>query len=107
MLIDFFLDILKDPSILPNLKKNRDDVLGRSGLSREELDAVKAGSIHSLRSILLRQTGAATPASDYTVSTSGDTPHCPVAQHVLFDASFWRVTDPDDMWDFGGLTIVG
>jgi len=116
MLAEFLLDLVTNPEELIRLKENRDQVLTQKDLSDEEREAIYKGDIHRLRALLYQEASRATDtktspqpylASDYTVSTSCDTPHCPVNLSGLFHPSFWNVMEPDYLWDSGGLTIVG
>lgn len=112
MLADFLLELVTNPEKLVQFKQNRDKFLAEKGLSKMEVEAVKQGDLHSLRGLLYREAAEATGtkpylASDYTVSTSCDTPHCPINISGLFHPSFWGVMEPDYLWDVRGLTIVG
>lgn len=112
MLSQFLLQLACDPEMLHQLKgrKRLQAALGK--LTKSQRDAIASGDIHALRKLLYeerrRVKKAMGPlASDYTVSISGDTPHCPINMHGAFHPSFWEAREPKNFWGTGGLTIVG
>lgn len=115
MLIDFLLRLATDPGSLEEFEADRSGVLAQAGLPSRVTAAIVSGDLYGLRKLLYaeaREGDRLQPylASDYTVSTSGDTPHCPIIPpnpKKPFDLSFWSFMEPDDLWDRSGLTIVG
>jgi hypothetical protein len=111
MLSDFLLGLATDEQRLAQWKENPGDF--PVDLSEEERDAVRQGDTAKLRKLLYQELTRRHMdkrphfASEYTVSISGDTPHCPVNQSGVFHPSFWSVMQPDPLWEFRGLTIVG
>src|SRR5271165_1795219 len=95
--------------ILSKLKRAKGGKLSDA----EAAKAIRTGNLTDLRRLLALDVaregrkGSLNLASDYTVSSSCDTPHCPVSQHGSFHASFWGVMQPESLWSKGGLTIVG
>jgi Tetrapyrrole (Corrin/Porphyrin) Methylases len=112
MLTDFFLNIINDPARLKKLKSDRANAISDGKVSSQEAHLLASGQLEELRRQLYKEaTSKRSPqpplASDFTVSTSCDTPHCPVNASGFFDSSFWEVRNPDHLWDSKGLTVVG
>jgi hypothetical protein len=115
MLRDLLLAVIRSPDELDAFKRNKDAFLSKWDLSIEERQAVNEGDIYALRRLLYAhsladmKSGSQQPylASDYTVSTSCDTPHCPINMSGSFDVSFWSIREPDYSRNSEGLTVVG
>lgn len=110
MLTDFLLKVVSEPE---SLKLSGEDTF-YDGLSNEERGVLANGDIHGIRKILYREARAFADnpesrsylASDYTVSVSGDTPHCPINPPTTEEPTE-PTRDPESLWTFDGLTIVG
>jgi hypothetical protein len=110
MLTDFLLKFLAEPEALTR----SDEDTFYHGLSNEEREVVKDGDIHEIRKLLYREARTLSDnpesrsylASDFTVSTSCDTPHCPVNPPSTNEPSE-PTREPESLWASEGLTIVG
>lgn len=116
-LTDRMLKLVSEPSALGEFARGEADVKGYADLSEAESDALKSGDVHKLREMLYREAYRAANnadsrsrlASDYTVSTSGDTPHIPITPNTYPSTLSYTACgrEPESLWSSEGLTIVG
>jgi len=116
-LTDRMLKLVSDPSALNKFIRREEDGQIYSDFSETDSDVLKSGDIHKLREMLYHEAFQATDnadsrsrlASDFTVSTSGDTPHIPITPNTYPTTLSYTGSgrDPESLWSIEGLTIVG
>jgi hypothetical protein len=112
VLVNFLLGLATDPKQLVEYEAEPAAIMAKAGLSNDVRAAIARGDLHELRACLYAEASASGQpqpylASDYTVSSSADTPHCPVNVSGAIHPSFWNLMQPEASWDNTGLTIVG